>query len=53
LFKILSDEANSVCEKWPNVRSIEEGIFIKNYLNLMTFFKVFDSDPIGIVAFRG
>jgi CRISPR-associated RAMP protein, Csm5 family len=52
LFKILSDEANSVCEKWPNVssnvRSIEEGIFIKNYLNLMTFFKVFDSDPIGI-----
>jgi len=49
LFKILSDEANSVCEKWSNVRNIEEGIFsIKNYLKLMTFFKVFDSDPIGI-----
>jgi CRISPR-associated RAMP protein, Csm5 family len=53
LFKILSHEANSVCEKWPNVSSnvsrLEEGIFsINNYLKLMTFFKVFDSDPIGI-----
>jgi CRISPR type III-A-associated RAMP protein Csm5 len=49
LFKILSDEANSVCEKWPNVSRLEEGIFsINNYLKLMTFFKVFDSDPIGI-----
>jgi CRISPR-associated protein Csm5 len=49
LFKILSHEANSVCEKWPNVSRLEEGIFsIKNYLKLMTFFKVFDSDPIDM-----
>jgi len=57
LFKILkykSDLINCEGEKGTkklqdrDVRSIEEGIFIKNYLNLMTFFKVFDSDPIGI-----
>jgi CRISPR type III-A-associated RAMP protein Csm5 len=56
LFQILkykSDLINCEGEKGTKklqdrVRSIEEGIFIKNYLNLMTFFKVFDSDPIGI-----
>ena len=56
LFQILkykSDLINCEGEKGTKklqdrVRSIEEGIFIKNYLNLMTFFKVFDSEPIGI-----
>jgi len=54
LFQILKDLINCEGEKGTkklqdsDVRSIEKGIFIKNYLNLMTFFKVFDSDPIGI-----
>jgi len=56
LFKILKYKSDLInCEEekgtkklQDRVRSIEEGIFIKNYLNLMTFFKVFDSDPIGI-----
>ncbi|MFP3159044.1 MAG: type III-A CRISPR-associated RAMP protein Csm5 [Hydrogenobaculum sp.] len=56
LFQILKYKSDLInCEEekgtkklQDRVRSIEEGIFIKNYLNLMTFFKVFDSDPIGI-----
>lgn len=58
LFKILkckSDLINCEGEKGTkklqdnDVRNIEKGIFsIKDYLKLMTFFKVFDSDPIGI-----
>ena len=58
LFNILKDKSDLInCEgkkdtkklQDSDVRNIEKGIFsIKDYLKLMTFFKVFDSDPIGI-----